>query len=222
MIKGVIFDLDGTILDSMHIWKQLPGIYLNRMGVQTEGNLSDAMSSMSMEEGAEFLKDQYLPEMDVEEIRSGIICTIEHFYDRHVQLKSGADQFLQDVKNAGIRMVAATSSDRRIVERTLIKLGVIRYFEKIFTSTEIGVGKEKPDIYFIASEFMGTPPKDTWVFEDALHATLTAKKAGFKTVGVFDASSIKDWEKIKRNSDIYLKELDNFDAFLKETSFKWE
>lgn len=115
-------------------------------------------------------------------------------------------------------MVAATSSDRQVVERALKRLNVMNYFDRIFTCTEIGAGKVKPDIYLAAAEYMGTLLKDTWVFEDVLHAIRTAKNAGFRTVGVYDASSMESLEEIKVISDIYLEKLDNFYIFLERSS----
>jgi HAD superfamily hydrolase (TIGR01509 family) len=218
MIKGAIFDLDGTILDSMPVWDNAAEMFLNSMGIEAEPGLNKIMFSMSMKEGAEFLKDRYNLDMDIDAILTGINHTIEDFYYYQVNLKEGVEQFLKDMKQAGIKMVAATSSDRQVVERALERLNVMGYFDRIFTCTEIGAGKVKPDIYLAAAEFMGTFPKDTWVFEDALHAIQTAKSAGFRTVGVYDASSIDYLDEIKGISDIYLRKLDDFCIFLKKAS----
>lgn len=218
MIEGAIFDLDGTILDSMSIWDNAAEMFLSRMGIEAEAGLGKIMFSMSMIEGAEFLNNRYGLDMDADAILMGINYTIENFYYYQVQLKEGVEQFLKDMKQAGIKMVAATSSDRQVVERALKRLNVRNYFDRIFTCTEIGAGKVKPDIYLAAAEYMGTFPKDTWVFEDALHAIRTAKNAGFRTVGVYDASSMENLEEIKVISDIYLEKLDNFYVFLERSS----
>lgn len=215
MIRGAIFDLDGTILDSMPIWDNAAEMYLRNLGIEAEPGLGKTMFSMSMAEGAEFLRNKYRLDMDICEIIDGINHTIEDFYYYQVQLKKGAEQFLKDMKQAGIKITAATCSDRQIVDRALKRLNVINYFDRIFTCSEIGSGKVKPDIYLVAAEYMGTRSKDTWVFEDALHAIKTAKNAGFKTAGVYDASSIGNMEEIKRTCDIYLCELDSFHLFLK-------
>lgn len=218
MIKGAIFDLDGTILDSMPVWDNAAEMFLNSVGIEAEPGLSKIMFSMSMTEGAEFLKNRYSLDMDTDAILKGINHTVEDFYYYQVHLKEGVEQFLKDMKQAGIKMVAATSSDRQVVERALKRLNVMNYFDRIFTCTEIGAGKVKSDIYLAAAEYMGTLLKDTWVFEDVLHAIRTAKNAGFRTVGVYDASSMESLEEIKVISDIYLEKLDNFYIFLERSS----
>ncbi|QHQ62319.1 HAD-IA family hydrolase [Anaerocolumna sedimenticola] len=214
MITGAIFDLDGTILDSMSIWDKAGEMYLNSLGITAEPNLSKVMYSMSMKEGSEYLKNRYKLDLTYDAILDGINRTIEHFYYFQVLLKDGVTQFLDVLKKTGIKITLATSSDRKIIEKALIRLEVIYYFDRIFTCTEVGVSKEKPDIYLKAAEYMKTDIKSTWVFEDALYAIKTAKNAGFKTAGVFDDSSIADQNEIKSLSDIYLENLDNIALFL--------
>ena len=216
MIAGAIFDLDGTILDSIPIWEQAAEVFLHSMGIEAEKGLGKTMFTMSMQQGAAFLKERYLSEWEVEAIIAGINRTIEDFYFQQVPLKEGAGGFLKAMKEAGIKMVAATSSDRRVVEGALKRLKIMDCFARIFTCTEIGAGKDQPDIYLAAAAFMGTRPEETWVFEDALYALETAKKAGFRTVGVFDAFSAGDQGKIKEISDFYLEKLADFDAFLQQ------
>ncbi len=209
MIKGAIIDIDGTILDSMSIWNKAGEMFLHNLGIEAEPDLGSIMFCMTMTEGAQFLKDRYSINMDVDEIIEGINHTIKDFYYYHVQLKEGVEPFLKGLQQAKIRIVAATSSDREVFERALARLKVINYFDKIFTCGEIGEGKEKPDIYLAAAEYMGTLPKDTVVFEDALHAIKTAKDAGFRTIGIFDASSIDNINEIRETSDIYIESLDH-------------
>jgi len=218
MIKGAIFDLDGTVLDSMPIWDKAGEMFLHTRGIRAESGLAKMMGCMSMTEGAAFLKERYRLDMDAEAIIAGINHTIEDFYSHQVQLKEGVEQFLKDMQQAGIKIVAATSCDRQVFARALERLNVMDCFDRIFTCTEIGSGKEKPDIYLAAAEHLGTLPVDTWVFEDALYAIKTAKKAGFRTVGVFDAANLENVDEIKRTCDIYMEKLDNINVFLDKAS----
>lgn len=208
MIAGAIFDLDGTILDSMAIWADAPAIYLGGLGIKAEPGLGKTLFTMSMAEGAEYLQAGYRLDMTIDDIMEGINHTVTDFYHYQVQLKEGAEQFLRAMKHAGVKTTAATSSDRQVLERALERLNVLDCFDRMFTCTEVGVGKIKPDIFLAAAEYMGTLPGDTWVFEDSLYAIQTAKNAGFRTVGVYDASSAENEDEIRRNSDIYLVKLD--------------
>lgn len=208
MIRGAIFDLDGTLLDSMPIWEDAAERFLNSLGIEAEPGLRQILYPMSMTEGGEYLKSRYRLELSVDEIVAGVSHVIEDFYAHQVQLKEGVGQFLKGLRQAGVRMVIATSNDRQVFEGALKRLGVFDCFDQIFTCSEIGVGKSKPDIFLVAAEFMGTLPEETWVFEDALYAIQTAKNAGFRTAGVYDSCSAGDWEKIKRVSDIHMEKMD--------------
>jgi HAD superfamily hydrolase (TIGR01509 family) len=214
MIQGAIFDVDGTLLNSMPIWDNAGAIYLKSLGIEAEPELGKTMFSMSMTEGAQYLYKKYQLQSDTEEIINGINHTIEDFYLNQVQLKPGVEQFLQEMKQSGIHMTIATSSDRCVIEKALERLKVLPLFERIFTCSEVGAGKNKPDIYIAARESMCSKTSATWVFEDALHALWTAKNAGFKTVGIYDATSENTQEEIKEISDVYMYEMSNFSQFL--------
>lgn len=218
MIKGVIFDIDGVILDSLSIWEKAGEMFLKKLGKEPEPGLSKALETMSMTEGAEFVKVRYHLDMDESEIINGVNQTIKDFYAYEVRLKEGVELFLKGLQQHGIKIAAATSCDREVFERALTRLNVISYFDRIFTCTEIGAGKSKPDIFLAAADYMETLPRDTWVFEDALYAVKTAKNAGFRTVGVYDHYSRDNWDEIKRISDIYFEKLDNIHAFLEKAS----
>lgn len=165
MIRGAIFDLDGTLLDSMPIWEDAAERFLNSLGIEAEPGLRQILYPMSMTEGGEYLKSRYRLELSVDEIVAGVSHVIEDFYAHQVQLKEGVGQFLAGLKQAGIKMVIATSNDRQVFEGALKRLGVFDCFDQIFTCSEIGVGKSKPDIFLVAAEFMGTLPEETWVLK---------------------------------------------------------
>jgi len=214
MIKGAIFDLDGTVLNSMPVWDNAASMYLKSIGIEAEPGLDKIMFSMSMTEGAGYLRDRYGLDLDEDAIIAGINHAIEDFYYYQVPLKEGVKGFLEEMKQAGIKMVVATASDRHVVERALERLNVLSYFERIFTCTEIRAGKGKPDIYLAAAGYMGTFPEETLVFEDALYAIRTAKTAGFITVGVYDDSSKDDLEEIKKICDYFVYKPEDFNNII--------
>lgn len=209
MIKGAIFDVDGTLLDSMPIWEQAGALYLESLNIQADPDLGALMYAMTMEEGATYLRQQYGVDRTADEIISGIHGIIRGFYYDEVVLKPGVMEFLTFLKKEHIRITAATSCDRPFVEAAFERLCIAEYFERIFTCTEIGAGKHSPDIFAAASVSMATVPSETWVFEDALHAILICRESGYKTVGVYDSSNDRQWEEIRRCADICIVQKSN-------------
>ena len=215
MIKGVIFDLDGVLLNSMPIWENLGELYLRSLGVEAEKDLGEILFTMSLEEGADYLISQYGLNKTPEEIVEGLNREVRDFYAERVPLKEGVREFLYEFNEKKIPMVIATSGDRKNTEAALRRLKVLNYFQGIFTCSEIGSGKNQPDIYLAAALQMDTDPAETWVFEDAYHAIRTAKSVGFKTVAVYDKANDKDLAQIWNTADIYLPEFTDFNIFWK-------
>ena len=166
MIKGVIFDVDGVLLNSMPVWENLGELYLNSLGLEAEKDLGEILFTMSLEEGAEYLITQYGIDKSVEEVVNGLNREVQDFYAEKVPLKEGVRQYLSEFRERGIPMVIATSGDRKNTEAALRRLKVFSYFQGIYTCSEIGIGKDQPDIYFAAALQLDTEPGETWVFED--------------------------------------------------------
>lgn len=218
MIKGVIFDVDGVLLNSMPIWENLGELYLRSLGVEAEKDLGEILFTMSLEEGADYLISQYGLNKTPEEIVEGLNREVRDFYAERVPLKEGVREFLYELNEKKIPMVIATSGDRKNTEAALRRLKVLNYFQGIFTCSEIGSGKNQPDIYLAAALQMDADPAETWVFEDAYHAIRTAKSVGFKTAAVYDKANDKDLAQIWNAADIYLPEFADFSVFWKRAS----
>lgn len=215
MIKGVIFDVDGVLLNSMPIWENLGELYLRSLGVEAEKDLGEILFTMSLEEGADYLISQYGLDKTPEEIVEGLNREVRDFYAQRVPLKEGVREFLYEFNEKKIPMVIATSGDRKNTEAALKRLKILNYFQGIFTCSEIGSGKNQPDIYLAAALQLDTEPAETWVFEDAYHAIRTAKSVGFKTAAVYDKANDKDLAQIWNTADIYLPEFTDFNIFWK-------
>ncbi len=204
IIKGAIFDVDGTILDSMHIWYEIGQRYLEKLGIEAETGLGEKLYPMSIEEGSLYLKDNYGLSDSREKITSDIWDLLKTFYFEEVELKPGVYEYLSQLKNKGIPMAIATLNDRDILNRCFSRLGIADFFSEIVTCSELGVTKREPTIYLATAEKMGCRPENTIVFEDVLHCLEAAKSVGFVIAAVEDPSSIKDREEIKRIADIYI------------------
>ena len=216
MIRGAVFDLDGVLLDSMSIWNDLGARYLEKLGVQPEPGLRDVLFSMSMEQGAEYMKQQYHLDLATEEILGGIQEMLQDFYFYEVKAKEGAKELLTFLQEKGIVMTAATSSPREHVTRALKRNGLYDFLKKIDTTSEVGESKHSPLIYLKAAEYMGTLPRETLVFEDSLYALQTAKAAGFRAVGVYDSEGETNQKGVEETGEVYLKNLREFITYYKE------
>ena len=214
-ICGAIFDLDGVLLDSMAVWNDLGVRYLQKRGIQPEAGLSQILFSMSMEQGADYLKAKYQLPDTPQEILNGIEQMIRDFYFYEVQPKEGARELLQFLQDQGVKMIAATSSPREHVTKALQRSGLYDYLQQIYTTGEVGVSKHEPMIYQLAANSLGTKPEETLVFEDSLYALKTAKNAGFRAIGVYDADGETDQEGVRQTGELYLKSLTEFPLYWK-------
>lgn len=218
MIRGAIFDVDGVLLDSMPIWEEIGELYLKIQGKEGTPGLREILFPMSLEQAADYLIREYdLPKTAaqvVEEV-NGMIRT---FYAETVELKPGVHLYLERFRKSGIPMAVATSSGRENVEAALRRLSVLDLFQDVLTCSEVGRGKDHPKIYLEAANRIGTKPEETWVFEDTCHALLTAKRAGFRTVAVYDPASRKDLDTLKSEADIFLPKYGNPELFLQQAS----
>ena len=178
-MKAAIFDVDGTLLDSMSVWEDIGERYLASQNITAEKNLRAALHTMSLEQGAAWMKEKYQLDKSISQIIEEVLKIVSDFYRFEAPLKPGVKKTLEWFKERNIQMTVATSGNRELTEAALARNGILDYFEQIYTCTETGAGKDEPLIYLKAAESMQAEPNETLVFEDALHAAETAKKAGF-------------------------------------------
>jgi hydroxymethylpyrimidine kinase/phosphomethylpyrimidine kinase len=209
MIKGAIFDLDGTLIDSMFIWDTIGEDYLKSFGIEPKENLAEVFKTFTLNQAAKYYRSQYDIKLSVEEIVDGINNMVSEIYRTKVALKPGVSDFLKRLQRSGVKMCVATVTDRPIVEDVLKRLNVREYFSQIFTCAEVGYNKETPEIYRQALKHLETPKTETVVFEDVLHAIKTAKEDGFKVAAVYDSHEPRQKE-IKEFSDYYITDFESF------------
>lgn len=203
-LKGAIFDFDGTLFDSMSIWDTVGEDYLRSIGYEPKAGLREMLSTLSLRQGAEFMQKDYALPLTVPEIMEGINQTVEDYYFHTVQPKPGVPEFLENLRNQDVKMCIATATDRYQIEAALKRCHLDGYFCEIFTCTNVGHGKDEPHIFEAALAWLGIPKEDTLVFEDAYHAILTAKKAGFRVAAVYDAHESHQTE-IRELADHYIE-----------------
>ena len=208
-LQSAIFDMDGTLLDSMPMWQDLGVNLLRRFGVQADPALQDRLKSMTLRQGSAYCREVYHLEPSVEELTAMLEKRISDFYHNEVQAKPGVARFLSLLKMEDVWMYVATATDRHLAEAALRHAGIDGYFRGIVTSAEVASGKEEsPEIYERAMRRLRSNKKDTVVFEDALHAIRTAKAAGFRVAAVYDPSAEADQAEIRSLADYYIRSFD--------------
>ena len=217
MIQGVIFDFDGTLFDSMFIWDTAGESYLRSIGKKPEANLQKVLKPMSLLQSAQYIREKYDIPLSVEEIMDGVNRTVEGFYFHTVELKPGVIDFLEELHRRNIKMCIATATDRYQVEAALQRCKMRHFFSEIFTCTEVGSGKNRPDIFRKAMEHLQTDRSNTAVVEDAYHAAFTAKQDGFLVVGVYDSHESRQQE-LLQIADVFLPDYLHLNIFWKFAS----
>lgn len=219
MIQGIIFDFDGTLFDSMFIWDTAGAAYLRSIGKEPAEDLQSVLKPLSLHQSASYLKERYGIPQSVQDIMDGINRTVEAFYLETVLPKPGAVELLEALSLKGIRMCIATATERYQVEAALVRCGIRRFFSEIFTCTEVGSGKDQPQIFRMAMAHLGTDRSNTVVVEDAWHAIRTAKNDGFIVAAVYDSYENMQ-SSVREAADIYLGDYSDLDPFWKFASVK--
>jgi HAD superfamily hydrolase (TIGR01509 family) len=209
--KGAIFDLDGTLVDSMPVWNDFGKYYLNMRGIEAPAGLHDVLKPMSLLQAAQYFREQFGLGDTQEEILAQFNVMLKRQYRDNVPLKPHVLPMLNRLREAGIKLCIATATDRNLAESALVRLGVAGFFDFVLTCTDVGCGKDDSLIFCKALAMLGTKKDETIVFEDALHAIRTAKEAGFAVVGVYDESAAADADEIKKIADCTIKSFDEWE-----------
>lgn len=207
-IRGVIFDLDGTLIDSMWVWEAIDQEFLGRYGYEVPEGLGRAIEGMSFTETAQYFGSHFELPLSVEEIKT---CWNEMAYEKYcheVMLKKGVKSFLERMAGQNIPMGIATSNSRNLVEQVIANRGIAGYFSAIATACEVKAGKPAPDIYRKVAEDLGVPPGQCLVFEDVPAGILAGKAAGMQVCAVEDTFSRDLKEEKIRLADYYITDYD--------------
>lgn len=216
-MKAAIFDMDGTLIDSLifweYLWRDLGKKFLNDEAFCPTKADDKAVRTLTMKDAMALIHNHYKIGPDAAWLWHYTEDLLLDFYETKVQLKPGAQEFLEACYQSGTKMCIASASAPALVEVALKHCGIEKYFRKVFSCVDLGFGKERPDVYLMAQEFMGAPVEETWVFEDSLAAIQTAARAGFPTVGVYDRNNYGQ-ERIKAIADRYIAPGENLTALL--------
>lgn len=212
-IKGLIFDFDGTLVDSLGMWKDLDHLYLASRGLVAPPGLSHAIEGLSFDQTAAYFKEQFgIPE-SIDEIVNEWHEHVEDQYPR-LPFKGGAIEFLDKMRNNGYSLGLATSNSHRIVRRYLTEKKILDYFPVLVTSDDVGKGKPEPDVFLEAARRLELAPFECLVFEDTYMGVLGAKRAGMTTVAIYDPHNEEKWKDTLKIADYTLKHYDEFERMI--------
>ena len=203
-VSGAIFDVDGTILDSMEMWRTTGSRFLRKCGVTPPPDIDRLMFQITLEEGASLFGEKFGIEGTPEEIKARVLQMVRDDYRYRLSCKPGVVDVIRELYSAGIPLCVATATDRELILPACERLGLLPFFREIFTCGELGVSKRSPDIYLQAAERLGTPPEKTLVFEDVLHAVRSAASVGFPVVAIYDKNAEPEKETIRTIASLYL------------------
>lgn len=200
--RYAVFDLDGTLVDSMAVWQRLGREYLTARGVTAPVDQVLAQTeTMTMAESAALFAAAFqLPEKPAQ-VAAEMNAVMAAHYRRDIPLKDGVLEYLSCLRRAGVRMCVASATASELIEACLRRLNAAQYFEFLLSCEEVGAGKDRPDVFWKAAERFGAPPHGIAVYEDSLFAVKTAAAAGFYTVAVYDDSSRQDWDELTALAD---------------------
>ncbi|KGG81324.1 HAD family hydrolase [Caloranaerobacter azorensis H53214] len=204
-VKAVIFDLDGTIVDSMWIWEQIDIDFLAKRGIRLPNDLQKAIEGMSFTETAIYFKNRFNLKESIEEIKEEWNAMAYDFYKNRVPLKKGVNEFIKYLKQKNIKLGIGTSNSRELAIEVLKTHNILHYFDTIRTSCEVEKGKPYPDVFLKVAEDLKVSPEDCLVFEDTYAGVLAAKRAGMKVFAVADEFSFPYKDEICSLADKYIE-----------------
>ena len=205
-IKAVIFDLDGTLVDSMGIWKDIDIEYLGARGLELPNDLQRSIEGMSFSETAHYFKERFQLSDTVDEIKSAWNQMAWDKYSKEILFKSGAKEFVHYLKKNGIKTGIATSNSIELVKAVLGNHDMEKQFDSIHTSCEVSKGKPAPDIYELVANDLGVKPSECLVFEDIPQGIMAGKNAGMKVCAVEDSYSALVADQKRELSDYYIND----------------
>lgn len=195
-MRAIIFDLDGTLVDSMGYWRSVTRDFMKEKGIVVENHVQHKMTTMSLNTSLRYLKDYYNLSESFEELYAGFSSTVKDFYANKVDLKDNALEILKYFKDGNKKIVIGTSTAKTFADIIIKKYGMDKYIEGLYTADSVGHIKADEKFFTTITSELKEEAKDVLLVDDSYIALRTAKSAGLKTVGIYDENSKDTWQKI--------------------------
>lgn len=205
-ISAAIFDMDGTIIDSMKYYESIGEKYLTSLGIKESKTLSKYFFTHTSVELADYLIKEFNVLKSKEQIIFELNETFLYYYQNIIEAKKGINFFMEYLKQNNVPIALLTASDRKIAEPCLIRNNLYSYFDEKVYCSEHNTSKHSKDIFLYTAKKLNAKIETTFMFEDALYAIKNAKEIGFKICGVLDNWCKPDWDKIKELSDFCIND----------------
>ena len=212
-IKLAIFDLDGTLLDSTGIWEDIDKEFFGRRGKEVPPNYSKEIAHIGLLGAAKLTKEKYCPDEEIENILEEWQMESLEQYQHIIGLKPGAVELLEALKSRGIKLGYATANSKALYGPALVRLGIEGYFSFGIDPDIANCGKEDASMYDLVASHFGVRREETLVFEDSLHPSIVANRAGYKVIGIFDKHSTRA---IEDHKAVSLRFVTSFNELLEE------
>lgn len=204
-IKAAIFDLDGTLVDSMSMWRRVLPDFLERYNYETDPDILRQVAYMTLPQSSGYVAQKY-PQLSMtgEQIMAEWLQDIYEHYSNNIYLKTGGKELFELLKSRGVKLAVATACNSMLAEACLKNNGIFDMIDVITYAEEVGTGKDKPDVYLECLKKLGCTPEEAFLFEDILVGIKTAEKIGLRTIAVEEESSAPDREEIKKAAFKYI------------------
>lgn len=203
--KAAIFDLDGTLVVSGHVWSKVDREFLGRRGIEVPADYYKVLSSMNFQTAAVYTNERFGLNESIDSIMQEWHNMAVYEYSNVIGLVSGADRFVRRLKENGLKIALATASTKELYEPVLKRNGLYDYFDFFAATSQVKRGKGFPDVYEFAAEGLGEKPGDCVVFEDIIEGIRGAKAGGFSAAACLNEHYFEDWEKMKKEADCTFK-----------------